>query len=351
MKHFIFSIVMMVAFAFGMSAQDMVPVFNQNNFSIGVNGGVQTNLRDWNAPQGAVAGFTFNHQLTPIIGVTAEVGTGINNRRNWYSGARHIANGTAFDQLTVFFDGRVNLMNAIAGFNGSPRVCEVEPMLGIGYGHAFTAGPGDLNTILGKAAVNVNFNVNDRWTINVTPAVIWNLRKTHVLNTDYAVAQLTAGVTYHFVNYYGGQTERRVYTQTEWDALNAEVNALRAKSQEVVIKEVVKEVVRVDTVYVNNPTESVVAFKVNSATLPAYVPVLDAVAADVDAETVVYVTGYASVEGSEAYNKQLSERRANAVRNYLVNKGVNADKIVVAGEGATDKFGERQYNRVVVVKL
>lgn len=351
MKKFIFSIIMTLMFAFGANAQDMIPVFNSNNFSIGVNGGVQTNLRDWNWPQGAVAGLTFNHQLTPIVGTTLEVGTGINNRRNWYSGASHIHNGVAFDQLTAFFDGRVNLMNAIAGYTGKSRVCEVEPMLGVGYGHAFTAGPGDLNTILGKAAVNVNFALNKHLTINVTPAVIWNLRKPHVLNTDYAVAQLTAGVTYNLFPYNGGKVERPVYTQTQWDMLNTEINALREAKQQVIVEKEVVEVVRVDTVYVNVPTEEIVAFGFNSTKLPAYVPALDAVASNVDANTVVYVTGYASEEGNATYNEKLSLRRSEAVKTYLVNKGVAADKIVTAGAGATTKFGDRPYNRIVVVKF
>lgn len=351
MKKIIFSILMTLMLTFNVSAQDMVPVFNMNNFSIGVNGGVQTNLRDWNWPQGAVAGLTFNHQLTPIIGLTGEVGTGINNRRNWYSGASHFHNGTAFDQLTVFFDGRVNLMNAIAGFTGKPRVCEVEPMLGIGYGHAFVAGPGDLNTILAKAGVNINFNINKHFAINLTPAVIWNLRKPHVLNTDFAVAQLTAGVTYHIAPYNGGMTERKVYTQTEWDMLNDEINALREANQTVVVEKEVVEVVRVDTVYVTVPTEEVVAFNVNSATLPVYVPALDAVAASVDENTMIYVTGYASEDGPAAYNEKLSLRRAMAVKTYLESKGVSSDNIVTEGKGETDQFGTRPYNRVVVVKF
>ena len=37
---------------------------------------------------------------------------------------------------------------------------------------------------------------------------------------------------------------------------------------------------------------------------------------------VVLVTGHTDRIGTEAYNQKLSERRADAVRNYLVSKGV-----------------------------
>src|SRR5437016_2609031 len=39
--------------------------------------------------------------------------------------------------------------------------------------------------------------------------------------------------------------------------------------------------------------------------------------------------------GSQAYNQKLSERRANAVRDYLVSKGVARDKIETLGMGKT----------------
>jgi outer membrane protein OmpA-like peptidoglycan-associated protein len=46
---------------------------------------------------------------------------------------------------------------------------------------------------------------------------------------------------------------------------------------------------------------------------------------------VVVVTGYTDRLGSEAHNQKLSERRADAVRDYLVSKGVPKDKIESIG--------------------
>ena len=38
----------------------------------------------------------------------------------------------------------------------------------------------------------------------------------------------------------------------------------------------------------------------------------------------IRIAGYTSASGTEAYNHRLSERRANAVREYLVNEGLIA---------------------------
>ncbi len=48
---------------------------------------------------------------------------------------------------------------------------------------------------------------------------------------------------------------------------------------------------------------------------------------------VVLVTGHTDRLGSDAYNQKLSERRADAVRNYLVSKGVDKAKIETIGLG------------------
>jgi OOP family OmpA-OmpF porin len=48
---------------------------------------------------------------------------------------------------------------------------------------------------------------------------------------------------------------------------------------------------------------------------------------------VVLVTGHTDRIGSDAYNQKLSERRADAVRDYLVSKGVAKDKIETIGMG------------------
>ena len=51
----------------------------------------------------------------------------------------------------------------------------------------------------------------------------------------------------------------------------------------------------------------------------------------------VRVAGYTSASGTEAYNQKLSERRASAVQEYLINEGViTPDRLSTIGYGKTD---------------
>jgi len=66
-------------------------------------------------------------------------------------------------------------------------------------------------------------------------------------------------------------------------------------------------------------------------------PTLDKVSQDLrDSNGNLTLAGYASAEGTEAYNMQLSKDRANAVKNYLVNSGVDANKVEVVGYGESN---------------
>ncbi|WP_184544326.1 OmpA family protein [Mucilaginibacter sp. FT3.2] len=65
-------------------------------------------------------------------------------------------------------------------------------------------------------------------------------------------------------------------------------------------------------------------------------PVLDATSADLRASGKgVEVDGFASSEGTAAHNIALSKDRANSVKTYLVNSGVDAKKVKVKGFGET----------------
>ncbi len=50
----------------------------------------------------------------------------------------------------------------------------------------------------------------------------------------------------------------------------------------------------------------------------------------------IHVVGYTDSIGSEKYNQKLSERRADSVRNYLIQDGVPADIITAEGRGKHD---------------
>jgi len=48
---------------------------------------------------------------------------------------------------------------------------------------------------------------------------------------------------------------------------------------------------------------------------------------------VILAVGHTDRLGSDAYNQKLSERRAAAVKTYLVSKGVEANRIYTEGKG------------------
>jgi OOP family OmpA-OmpF porin len=65
-------------------------------------------------------------------------------------------------------------------------------------------------------------------------------------------------------------------------------------------------------------------------------PVLDATSADLRSTgKKVEIDGFASSEGTAAHNLSLSKDRANSVKTYLVNSGVDAKKVKIKGYGET----------------
>jgi len=93
---------------------------------------------------------------------------------------------------------------------------------------------------------------------------------------------------------------------------------------------------------------------------PESFPVLDEVAGAIRKEVtgVVEVQGHADAKGSAQYNLGLSQRRAEAVRAYLVGKGIPSERLVARGYGDTQPIasnatavGREQNRRVEFVLL
>jgi len=55
-----------------------------------------------------------------------------------------------------------------------------------------------------------------------------------------------------------------------------------------------------------------------------------------DSDVRVAIEGHTDSVGSDEKNQQLSEKRANAVRDYLVSSGVPADRVTATGKGEAD---------------
>ena len=87
--------------------------------------------------------------------------------------------------------------------------------------------------------------------------------------------------------------------------------------------------------------------------LPKYATVLDQMAAVMVTrpELKIFVEGFADPAGNEGSNLILSENRANAVRDYLVNAGVKADQIIAKGRGETEVYPSYVLDRRVEVMI
>ena len=356
MKKFIFMIMAALCSIMTVSAQSQSNYCGSSKFfdnvSIGVVGGVETNLNDWNAPQGAVAGIVLNKEISPIFGVTLEGNTNINGLRNWASDASHFHCANTFDGLSVYLTPRVNLTNALLGYKGSPRKFELEAVAGPGYGFLLHQ---EYNTLLVKAGINLNYNVTDAWTIALRPAVVYDLNGTGTFNTNHSIGQVTAGIVYHFKTSNGTRSfnKAKLYSQSEIDALNAKITDLRSNLEAA---NKTAKTNTIDTVYVESPSSlgNVVSFTLNSAKVDeTQMANLDNAVRMLKENPDLKVTlkGYADKNtGSATYNKRLSVRRAEAVKKVIVDKyGIDTNRSDVLGVGDTEQlYNDNNWNRVVI---
>lgn len=318
-----------------------------DNTYFGIEGGVATPLDfDHVFPLNSTASLHFGKWFTPVVG--AEVEGTVWFGSHIYGGAqeRFDTYGThnAVRGSYVGLNGLVNLTNLLCGYNGTPRKFELSAVAGTGWIHTFTPNQSDkANNELGvKTGLDFAFNLGKEkaHTISVRPAVLWNVTHSHAIPLTFCKnsAQLYLGVgyTYHFKTS-NGTHHFKVY---DVGAMQDEINRLReevAKKPTEVVREqeIVKEVTKVV-----NSNEYVVYFAYNSDVLTS-----DAKATLDNVSGTVKVNAYASPEGTKKYNKDLSQRRANAVANYLRGKNVTVTEIVGLGV-----VGEAS-NRVAVVTV
>ena len=344
-----------------------------DNWSIGINAGAVTPLTHSSFFKDArpAFGFGITKQLTPVFGLGIQ-GMGYVNTTQ---------SKTAFDASDVSLLGKVNLMNLFGGYQGSPRLFEIEALAGMGWLHYYMNGPGDQNSWSTRFGMNLNFNLGEAkaWTLGVRPAIVYdmegdfNAAKSR-FNVNNAAFELTAGITYHFMTSNGTHhfTNVKPYDPVEIANLNSAVNDLRSqvnnKDNQLInanqqvnalqseLNECRNKVVPVETVVkTSRIPESIITFRQGKSVVDAsQLPNVERVASYMSkhVNTTVVIKGYASPEGNLAFNEKLAKARAEAIKTILVKKyKIDAARITAEGQGIGDMFSEPDWNRVSICTI
>ncbi len=344
-----------------------------DNWSIGINAGAVTPLTHSSFFKDArpAFGFGITKQLTPVFGLGIQ-GMGYVNTTQ---------SKTAFDASDVSLLGKVNLMNLFGGYQGSPRLFEIEALAGMGWLHYYMNGPGDQNSWSTRFGMNLNFNLGETkaWTLGVRPAIVYdmegdfNTAKSR-FNVNNAAFELTAGITYHFMTSNGTHhfTNVKPYDPVEIANLNSAVNDLRSqvnnKDNQLInanqqvnalqseLNECRNKVVPVETVVkTSRIPESIITFRQGKSVVDAsQLPNVERVASYMNkhVNTTVVIKGYASPEGNLAFNEKLAKARAEAIKTILVKKyKIDAARITAEGQGIGDMFSEPDWNRVSICTI
>ena len=211
-----------------------------------------------------------------------------------------------------------------------------------------------------SVGLGAKFNVSNCFSIDleargqVTPSILgaYSSGKTE------GYAYFSAGCTYTF----GGRKFVPVNGVLDQRAINDELNAYRDQllltqaelAECLALASVEPAVVEViQTVEVAGPRA--IFFKIGSARIDDYGKINIEMAAKIikDNPGQVYkVAGYCDeATGSAQWNKKLSEERAQAVYDALINEGVNKDQLQYLGHGGTaNMFGKNFLNRVVIIE-
>ena len=317
-----------------------------------------------------VFGLSLGKQWTPILGTEIQ-GLGYINTSN---------SRTAIDASEVGLITNMNLMNLLGGYEGMPRVFEIETATGLGWLHHYAKGGGDTNDMSARLGLNLNFNLGESkaWTFSLRPAVVYNLtgdfpKDKLAFDRDRSRFEMLMGFTYHFANSNG---QRHFAMSTVADpvaiaAMNEEINVLReaVTAQEAALAASALEVASLQSSLedcqnaaneasqptVTNILESIVAFPFNVAEVQAsQMPTVERIATYLKDNPGVnaVINGYASPEGTEEYNMKLSQRRADAMKAILVDKyGIEASRIEAIGHGVGDIFSVPAWNRVGICTI
>lgn len=309
-----------------------------DNTYVGASVGVTTPL-DFNSvfPLNTVFGIKAGKEITPVVGFEIE-GLAIfndNHFGDFKTGVRATNLGGA---LTL------NLSNLINGYPGKPWPIEFKTNTGVGWMHTYGE---TRDALTAKTALDVVWNIGKSRAISiaVTPGVYWDLNRSDKpvwgtkFNKNCAQFSIMGSVVWHFKTSNG----TRYFKKYDVGAMEKEITRLTEelakKPTEVEVVKYVDKVVTKTVIETVN-TETYVLFAWNSAELDTTAKAtLDKVGGK------VRIVAYASPEGDDEHNKALSQKRADAVANYLKAKGVTVTEAVGLGVNGNSS------NRVAIVSV
>ena len=227
----------------------------------------------------------------------------------------------------VIFDKEASSFALGGGIQFPIRITNVVKIVpqfqAVGFNDKIFGGADNVISTSATLGVQVNLGRNN-----------WTRKSTTLATAGIALAEAEAAA-----NALKAQNEKlnaqALDAQKAQQALTDENNALRDENQKLAKEneELAKQIV-----CVNNAS---VWFAYNSAELT---DVAKALLDKVSTEKSVVVEGYASPDGSASYNKKLSQRRAQAVADYLTARGVTVESVTGFGEDITN------ISRTVIVK-
>ena len=356
------------AMAVSVNAQTVTESKTFDNFYIGINGGAQvkTTGESWMNNLNSNAGLRIGRWFTPVFGLAAEGNVYFNDHNMPQS-------KTLARYMNVGLIGTVNLSNWFAGYKGEPRLFEVVPVYGFGWGHTFGTDE-NYNVLTSKAGIDFTFNLGKAkaWQVYVEPSMNWSLngdgKEGVAYDINKSAFQLNAGIVYKFKNSNGSHnfTIAQLRDQNEIDGLNSQINSLRgdlnnkdaqlsAKDKQIKDLQNALDECNKKPKYVKPATatnlQPTVLFRQGKAVVDkSQMPNIELIAQYMKnhADAKVEIKGYASPEGNKDFNQALSQKRADAVKNVLVKKyKIAADRLTTKGMGATDKlFKQVEFNRV-----
>lgn len=310
---------------------------------------------------------------TPAFGLRvkgqAAWGTTV-NYSSWNNGYKAGGNPT-FNQFQLSVQPMLNLNNLFCGYK--PRVWNIS--LYGGFGMMMLMEKGDNNaSMMYTVGLFNTFNITKRFHFNLD--VYGNMlqddsdgirspkkRAPRITKTRDLQLGVSAGVGVNLgkVGWQKAPDMDAILAnhKSQLNALNASIagleaenNALKKKLAEkpkVIEKEVIKEVGKFEG------TGASVFFNINRSVIASkkdLVNVKELVEYAKKHNKKIVVTGYAdSKTGTAAYNKTLSQRRADAVKKAIVGMGVNADNIEAIGQGGVADLKPISYNRRAIVTL